>query len=62
MQSKAAAKQRKTAAAAAGQALQGVPSAFMQAMQQRKEGAMMALLQHVPSQQQLVACCTHLHW
>jgi hypothetical protein len=64
MQSKAAARQSKSpaAAAAAGQAAQGPPNTFMQSMLQRQEGAVMALLQHMPSQQQLVACSTHLHW
>jgi hypothetical protein len=37
-------------------------SAFMRALQQREEGAVMALLQHQPTQQQLVVCSTHLHW
>jgi hypothetical protein len=33
-----------------------------QALQQRQEGAVLALLRHKPSRQQLVACSTHLHW
>jgi hypothetical protein len=35
---------------------------FMQALLRRQEGAVMALLQHKGTQQQLVACSTHLHW
>lgn len=37
-------------------------SAFMQALMQREEGAVLALLRHTPSQSLLVACSTHLHW
>jgi N-acetylglucosamine-6-phosphate deacetylase len=52
------------AAAAAGASGSGGGTQynFMQALLQRQEGAVMALLQHKATQQQLVACSTHLHW